>query len=156
MKKILKWFSLLFAVSVTVFVFFLLYSINSDEKIPKLEPLAYSSLLEKQEPDNALWLNHLSQTKKKGYFFPVDEVYIKTELVQKKKPKTVYKLLVKDLDPYQIFCLKEELKQHKLQYFFQKEKKRTKLLVYSHKRDKLENLTKVLRRYQIEAKIEQR
>ena len=155
MKRILKWLSLLFAVGVAVFVIFLLYTINAEE--PTAKPKPFAPLIQKQEQKpEALWLNHLVETKKKGYFFPVNEVYIKTDLVKYVPPQKPMKLVVNDLDPYQIFCLKEELRRHKVRYFFKKSKEETKLLVYSKNRQKLNDLVKVLKKYQIDAKIQKR
>ena len=155
MKQVLKWLSLLFAASVTVFVIFLLYTINSEEPIKKLKPFALPTKKE-EKASEALWLNHLADTKKKGYYFPVDEVYIKTDLVTYIPPQKPFKLVVNDLDPYQTFCLKEELRRHNVRYFFKKSKEETKLLVYSKNEKKLNDLIKVLRKYQIEAKIQKR
>ena len=155
MKQVLKWLSLLFAVSVAIFVIFLLYTINAEEPTAQPEPLA--PLVQKQEPKKeALWLNHLVERKKKGYFFPVEEVYIQTDLVKFVPPQKPLKLVVNDLDPYQIFCLKEELRRHNVRYFFKKSKEEMKLLVYSKNRQKLNDLVKVLKKYQIEAKIQKR
>ncbi len=152
MKKILKWLSLLFAAGVTVFVIFFLYAINSDEPIEKPEPFVYQTHIKEQKSE-ALWLNHLSKTRKKGYYFPVDEIYIKTDLVKVPQKKKPYRLVVDDLDPYQIFCLNQELKRHKIRYLFKKEKHANKLLVYSQDIGKLNSLVKVLKKYQIDAKI---
>ncbi len=152
MKKILKWLSLLFAVSVSVFVIFLFYTINSEEPIEKPEPFIYESHIKDQE-SQALWLNHLSKTKRKGYFFPVDEVYIQTDLVKKKAKRKPYRLIVDDLDPYQTFCLSQELKRHKLKFFFKKDKNEVQLLVFSTDKAKLNSLVKVLKNYQIDATI---
>lgn len=140
------------AVSVAIFVIFLLYNINSDDDIGKLEPLTYKSQLKKQKAE-ALWLNHLISSKKKDYRFPIDEIYIKVDLVKKRYNLQPYKLIVDKLDPYQIFCLNQELKRNKVKYFFKKEKNETQLLVFSNDKKRLDSLVKVLKRYQIDAKI---
>jgi hypothetical protein len=152
MKKILKWVSLLFAVGMAVFVVFFLYSINSDEYTQSPEPLEYKSEVKKQEAQT-LWLNHLSNAKKKQYFFPVDEIYIKTDLDLKKSDLKDYKLVVDELDPYEIFCLSRELKRFKIKYFFKKVKNKNILIVFSKDLDRLNRLVKVLKNYQIDAKI---
>ena len=57
------------------------------------------------------------------------------------------------LDPYQLFCLKEELKQHKLKYFLEKDSLGVELLIFSKNIEKLNSLVKVLKNYQISATI---
>ena len=155
MKRILKWLSLLFAVGIAVFVIYLLYTINREEPIETLEPFSLPAQ-KKEQTNKAFWLNHLAGTKKKGYYFPVNEVYIRTDLVTYAPSQKPFELVVNDLDPYQIFCLREELKRHNVRYFFKKSKEETKLLVYSKSLKKLNDLIKVLKKYQIDAKIQKR
>ena len=155
MKQILKWFSLLLAVGIAIFVIFLLYSVSSEVPIEKPKPLALLPQV-KEQTNEALWLNHLAQTKKKGYFFPVNEIYIKTDLVKFVPPQKPYELVVNDIDPYQTFCLKEELMRHNVRYSFKKSKEGTQLLVYSDSMPKLNDLVKVLKKYQVDAKIQRR
>lgn len=151
MKKVLKWLSLLFAAGVAVFVAFLFYNVSKEEPIERLEPLSLQSRLKEQKPQ-AFWLNHFAKREKKGYYLPVEEVYLKVDLTKKIDPRKPYRLIVEDLDPYQVFCLNQELKRHKLRYFFQKTKNETKLLVYSKDLKKLNGLVKTLKNYQIDVK----
>jgi hypothetical protein len=83
----------------------------------------------------------------------VNEVYIQLDLDEKIIKTIMYKLSAPLLDPYQLFCLKEELKQHQLKYYLQKDKSGIELLIYSQDRDKLNSLVKVLKNYQISATV---
>jgi hypothetical protein len=67
--------------------------------------------------------------------------------------ETVYKLSAPILDPYQLFCLKEELKQHRLKYYLKKDKSGAELLIFSKDREKLNSLVEVLKNYQISANV---
>jgi len=152
MQKILKWFTPLIAVGVAVFIIFFLISINANEEIASLAPLKHTSkIVEKKE--KKVWLNSFSKTERLGYFYPVNEVLIEVELTEKVKTKTIYKLSASLLDPYQLFCLKEELSQHKLKYYLKRDKKSVELLIYSKDKQKLNSLVRVLKNYQIKAKI---
>jgi len=152
MKKILKWISLLFVGGVSIFVIYFLYSINSDELIDNSKPLSLKTNRKDPKIDN-LWLRHLTKEETKRYYFPVEEIYIKTDLVVDEKRVKPYRLLVNNLDPYQIFCLQQELKRYKLKFFFKKEENTTNLLVFSKSITKLRSLVDVLKKYQINAKI---
>ena len=154
MQKILKWFSLLFAVSIAIFVIYFLYDINKDEDITQPEPFVYKSEIQKKK-DDGLWLDDLIKKGQKDYFFPVNEIFIKVDLEKIKKKKKVYQLFVNKLDPYEIFCLNQELKRYKIRYFFKKDKNSNKLLVYSNDVNRLNSLVNVLKRYQIKAKIKE-
>ncbi len=78
---------------------------------------------------------------------------IQVDLSEKVASQTIYKLSAPIVDPYQLFCLKEELKQHQLKYFLKKDKSGAELLIYSKKRDKLDSLVEVLKNYQISATV---
>jgi hypothetical protein len=151
-QKILKWLTPLIAVGVAVFIIFFLILINSNETPIKIAPLEHKSevVVKKQEK---VWLNHFSKTERLGYFYPVNEVYIKVDLNEKIASKTIYKLSAPLLDPYQLFCLKEELKQHKLKYYLKRDKRGVELLIYSKNIEKLNTLVRVLKNYQISAKV---
>ncbi len=152
MQKILKWFTPLIAVGVAIFIIFFLVSINKNEAYIASEPLKLKKEIASKKPEK-LWLNHFSESSRRGYFYPVNEVYIEVALKEKITKTITYKLSVKLLDPYQLFCLKEELKNHKLKYFLKKNKTSIDLFIYSHNVDKLQELVKVLKNYKIVAEI---
>lgn len=152
MQKIFKWLTPLIAVGVAVFILFFIISINSNEASVNLAPLEHKSEAVSKEPKK-VWLDHFSKTERLGYFYPVNEVLIQVDLNEKITSKTIYKLSASLLDPYQLFCLKEELKQHQLRYYLKKDKSGVELLIYSEDRDKLNSLVVVLKNYQISAKV---
>ena len=136
-----------------IFIVFFLISINSQEEFIEPEPLILKDEVVQKKPKK-VWLNHFSQTQRLGYFYPVNEVYVKVDLDEKITKTITYKLSAPLLDPYQLFCLKEELKQHKLKYFLEKDINGVELLIFSKNIDKLNSLVKVLKNYQIVANIE--
>ena len=152
MQKILKWLTPLIAVGVAIFIINFLISINSNEVPITLAPLEQRSEPVVQKPKK-VWLNHFSKTERLGYFYPVNEVLIQVDLNEEVPSQTVYKLSAPLLDPYQLFCLKEELKQHQLKYYLKRDKSGVELLIYSQDREKLNSLVKVLKNYQILAKV---
>jgi len=152
MQKILKWLTPLIAVGVAIFIIFFLISINSSEVYLENEPLTLATEITDTKPEKN-WLNHFSESERLGYFYPVNEVYVKVNLEEKITKTITYKLSAKLLDPYQLFCLKEELKSHKLKYYLKKDKMNVDLFIYSQNVDKLNNLVKVLKNYKISATV---
>jgi C-terminal processing protease CtpA/Prc len=152
MQKIIKWIFTLLLLGVSIFIILFLIEINSPEKLAEIEPLALKNeVIQKKSKD--VWLNHFSKNEKTGYFYPVNEVYVKVDLDEKIINTITYKLSASLLDPYQTFCLKEELKHYDLKYYLQKDKKNVELLIFSENIDKLNSLVKVLKNYQISATI---
>jgi len=153
MQKIIKWFAPLLAIGVALFIVFFLVSINSQEEIVDTQPLVLKNEIVLKKPEK-LWLNHFSKSERLGYFYPVNEVYIKLDLNEKITKTITYKLSANIQDPYQLFCLKEELDRYKLKYFLKKDKEGIDLLIYSQKVDKLKKLVNVLKNYKIKAHLE--
>ncbi len=152
MQKLLKWFAPLLALAVSIFLIFFLISINSNVDLGEGKPLELKSSVKNIKPEK-MWLEHFSNTQREGFSFPVNEVFIKVDLDEKITKTITYKLSAALLDPYQIFCLKEELARHKLKYYLKQDKKGMELLIYSHSVNKLNNLVKVLKNYKIKAAI---
>lgn len=152
MQKILKWFAPILTIGVAVFIVFFLISINTHEKISESQPFVLKTEVVSEKPQQT-WLDNFSQTEKLGYFYPVNEVFIKLDLSEKIIKETTYKLSASLLDPYQVFCLKEELKRHTLRYYLKQDDKGVELLIFSTDKEKLNLLVDVLKNYQISARI---
>ncbi|HIP13992.1 MAG TPA: hypothetical protein EYG74_00705 [Sulfurimonas autotrophica] len=153
MQKIIKWFAPLLAIGVALFILFFLVSINSEEESVDTQPLVLKNEIVLKKPEK-LWLNHFSKSERLGYFYPVNEIYVTLDLNEKITKTITYKLSAKIQDPYQLFCLKEELDRYKLKYFLKKDKEGIDLLIYSQKVDKLKKLVNVLKNYKIKAHLE--
>ena len=153
MQKFIKWFAPVVAIGVAIFITYFLISINSESVVVDNEPL---SLQDKAKTENIEknWLNHFSKSQKLGYSYPVSEIYLKVDLDEKITKTITYKLSANIQDPYQLFCLQEELKRHNLKYFLKKDRLGVDLLIYSRNVNKLKNLVKVLKNYKIKAQIE--
>jgi len=153
MQKFIKWLAPIIAIGVAIFITTFLISINSDSVVINEKPLSYEETT-KQENRDKNWLEHFSKSKNLGYFYPVDEIYLKVDLNEKITKAITYKLTASIKDPYQLFCLKEELEHYKLKYFLKKDKYAMDLLIYSRNVNKLNDLVKVLKNYKINAHIE--
>ena len=152
MQKILKWFTPLVALGVATFLIFFLISINSSVEQVDNKPLSLEDNVTQTKPES-IWLNHFSKTERLGYSYPVNEVYVKIDLDEKIIKTITYRLQASVLDPYQIFCLKEELRRHKLKYYLNQDEKKMELFIYSQNVNKLNALVKILKNYQISATV---
>lgn len=153
MHKFIKWFAPAVAIGVAIFITFFLISINSHEVVQDEEPLDNQSIETKKSIEKS-WLTHFSKSERSGYSYPVNEIYVKVDLDEKITKSITYKLSANIQDPYQLFCLKEELNNYNLKYFFKKDSKGIDLLIYSQNVNKLNNLVKVLKNYKIIARVE--
>lgn len=153
MQKVLKWLTPLLAGVVAIFLLFFLISINSENDYVESEPLFLEQNTTNIESQKS-WLNHFSKSERMGFYYPVNEVYVKVDLNEKIIKHITYKLSAKVLDPYQLFCLKEELKRHALKYYLMQDKTVINLLIYSQDVNKLNSLVAILKNYKISASVE--
>jgi len=141
-------------VGVTFFLIFFLVQVNQTDAsiyadqadIPQAQQLP-------DLPSKEKWIERFSEHAEEGYFYPVTEIFVEVDLKEPPKTTTIYQLRAGDLDPYQLFCLKEVLKQYKTKYMFEQKKENMKLIIYSENLSQLENIVKTLKNYAINASI---
>lgn len=149
-----KWLFPAIFVGVAIFLILFLVQVNQTDAsiyaekadIPKAEELPYI-------PSREKWIERFSEHENKGYFYPVTEIFVELDLKEPPEKTTIYQLNAGDLDPYQLFCLKEVLKQYKLTYMFEQNKDDMKLVIYSKNLSQLQNIVKTLKNYAINARI---
>ncbi len=149
-----KWlFPAIFA-GVVIFLIFFLIQVNQtdvsiyDEKadIPQAQNVP-------KIPSREKWIERFSEHEDEGYFYPVTEIFIEVDLKEPPEKTTTYQLKARDLDPYQIFCLKEVLRQYQLKYMFEQRRDDVKLVIYSKDLAQLKSIVKLLEKYAINAGI---
>ena len=153
MQKLIKWLTPIVTIGVAIFLTYFFISINSQTVPIKSEPLGFQEKSKRANIEKS-WLDYFSKTKKLGYSYPINEIYFRMDLNEKITKTITYKLSANIQDPYQLFCLKEELKRYKLKYFLKKDKLGIYLLIYSQNVNKLNHLVKVLKDYKINAQVE--
>lgn len=149
-----RWLFPAIFVGVAIFLIFFLVQVNQtdaviyDEKadIPQAQQLP-------DIPSREKWIERFSERENQGYFYPVTEIFVEVDLKEPPKKTTIYQLRAGDLDPYQIFCLKEVLKQYQVKYMFEQNKDETKLVIHSKNLDQLKSIVKSLKNYAINANI---
>ncbi len=149
-----KWLFPTIFVGVVVFLIVFLVQVNQtdasiyDEKadIPQAQQLP-------RIPNREKWIERFSEHENQGYFYPVTEIFVEVDLKEPPKKTTSYQLKAGDLDSYQIYCLKELLKQYQLKYIFEQKKNDVRLVIYSKSLDPLKNIVESLKDYAINASI---
>jgi len=149
-----KWLFPAIFVGVAFFLILFLVQVNQTDAsiyadkvdIPQAQILA-------KIPSKDKWIERFSKHEDQGYYYPVTEIFVQVDLKETPKKTKIYELKAGDLDPYQIFCLKEVLKQYRLKYMFEQKKDRVKLIIYSENLNQLKNIVKTLKNYAINASI---
>ncbi len=154
MQRIAYWLTPIITVGVALFIVLLLYRINQGEAVPTLQKKPVNGVFTSKDTDKDNgWLERFSKSERLGYFFPVNEIYINIDLNQKIVQETIYQLKAKIKDPYQLFCLKEEIKQFGFTHLLRKDSHGMILLIRSKNQNKLNKLVNTLKNYQIVATV---
>ncbi len=149
-----KWLFPAIAGGVAIFLVIFLVQVNRSDAsiyadkadIPKAQNIP--SIVSKEK-----WIERFSKHEQEGYFYPVTEIFVEVDLKDPPKKTTIYQLKAGDLDPYQLYCLKEVLHQYKTKYMFEQQRDDMKLVIYSQNVKQLENIVKTLKNYAINAQI---
>ena len=149
-----KWLFPAIAGGVAIFLLIFLVQVNQTDAsiyadkadIPKAQEIP--SIVSKEK-----WIERFSQQEEAGYFYPVTEIFVEVDLKEPPRKTTIYQLKAGDLDPYQLYCLKEVLHQYKTKYMFEQQRDDMKLIIYSQNVKQLENIVKTLKNYAINAQI---
>lgn len=153
MKKVVYWITPTIAVGVIFFIIYLFIDINSTGDLNVKEVVLSPQEVKLKEKIAAPWLQRLSNSERQGYFYPVNEIFIEMGLEAAIKKEWVFRLSASIKDPFQLFCLRQELKNFGLIYSLNKEKKETELLIYSKDKRKLNTFVDTLKNYKIVASV---
>lgn len=152
MLRYVHWLAPLIALGVAVYIALFMFRVNEAGPVPLTKPVSLESGKTPTPPKTErVWLDALAANERQGYFYPVNEIYIELDLNQQFVHEKTYRLSARLRDPLQLFCLKQELKQHHLRYTLEQQDGGAELLVYSTDPSKLEALVNALKNYQITA-----
>lgn len=152
MQRYVHWLAPLIAAGVAVYIALFMFQVNQADPLPAGGPLPIESSSDiRPSQSKGGWLDALALNEREGYFYPVREIYVQLDLDQQYVHETTYRLSVRLNDPFQLFCLKQELGRHGLRYTLEQDSKGVELLVYANERAKLEALVNALKTYQITA-----
>jgi hypothetical protein len=152
---IIKWLLPLISFGVAIFILFFLITINNSDNVNiDISIQKDSDMSANIKEEKSIWIERFAQNEREGYFYPVNEIYIELDLKKDIVYSKIYRLSATLKDPYQLFCLKQELRQHKLLYYLTKNEHSIELLIFSKDQEKLNSLLNSLQNYQIVAVLE--
>jgi hypothetical protein len=153
-KLLASWLFPAIFVGVSIFLILFLIQVNkTDASIYAEEANIPQAQALPTLPSKEQWLAQLSEHEKEGFYYPVTEIFVEVDLEDPRKKAKMYQLRAGELDPYQLYCLKEILKQYETRYLFEQKDKEMKLRVYSENLPQLKKIVKTLKNYAINAEI---
>jgi len=100
------------------------------------------------------WMKELAQKKRPSFSYPVKEIQIELPLVKKSKISETYRLVLKKMDEYKLFCIKQIFNSRNLPFALYSEKEQTVVVVHNVSLTKLNELSKYVKSYGIEMQVE--
>ncbi|WP_353662923.1 hypothetical protein [Hydrogenimonas sp. SS33] len=108
---------------------------------------------EKESPQKR-WLEDLAVKKRPSFTYAVSEMEIDLPLRTTPRPKTSYRLLLKDLDGYRMFCLRQVLERNGIDYSIVRRGDEAVLVVNGLDRPRLDRVVHLVKEYDVKIKIE--
>jgi len=100
------------------------------------------------------WIEELAQKKRPSFSYPVKEIQIELPLVKKSNISETYRLVLKKMDDYKLFCIKQIFNSRNLPFALFSEKEQTVVIVHNVSLTKLNNIAKYVKSYGIDIQIE--
>ncbi|WP_457596657.1 hypothetical protein [Hydrogenimonas sp.] len=100
------------------------------------------------------WLRELATKKKPTYSYAVTEMEIDLPLKKKPEAQRFYRLLLKDLDGYKIFCIRQVLARNGIEYAMFRENRDGVLVVGDLRRPEVDRIVSLVRGYDVKIEIE--
>jgi len=100
------------------------------------------------------WIEELAQKKRPSFSYPVKEIQIELPLVKKSKISETYRFVLKKMDNYKLFCIKQIFNSRNLPFSLYAEKEHTIVVVHNVSLTKLNNIAKYVKSYGINMQIE--
>jgi hypothetical protein len=151
---------LLFGIVSTVAVTVLLWMLYryANEGVESIAAIPEKSLSfdrkGEEKTEGRKWLKELATRKKPTYAYAVTEMEIDLPLKKRPKPKRAYRLLLKDLDGYKIFCVRQILEQNGIEYAMFREDRNGVLVVRDLSKKQVDRIVGLVREYDVKIAIE--
>jgi len=139
-------------------LFLLLYryatqDINKKNSAHLTSELNGTSILNKPQVSTK-WIQDLAQKKRPSFSYPVKEIQIELPLVKKSKISETYRLILKKMDDYKLFCVKQIFKRKNVPFALYAEKGHTVVVVHNISLKRLYNIVGYVNSFGIDLQLE--
>ncbi|GEM_PF-1032106 len=104
--------------------------------------------------DERKWLKDLASRKKPTYSYAVSEVEISLPLKKKPRPRTSFRLILKNLDGYKMFCVRQLFERNGIDFAVYKRDGKALLMINDIDMNDQKRIVDMVREYDVETKIE--
>jgi hypothetical protein len=116
---------------------------------PERKPMTAGHLSGGDDATKEGWLSRLATRKKPDFSYPVNEMEIELPLKTDHHPKRTVTLLLKHLDAYKLFCLKQLLEREKIHYTLVRKGEEGVVVVENFSKKRLARVEKEMRQYDL-------
>ena len=145
-------------ITVALLILFLLLYRYADQDIEKSDThtinYSHKTKVVKKSKDSTKWIEDLAQKKRPSFSYPVKEIQIELPLIKKSKVSKTYRIVLKKMNDYKLFCIKQIFNSRNLPYALYVEKEQTVMIVHNVSLAKLNKLSNYVKSYGVDMKIE--
>ncbi len=151
---------LLFGVVSTLAVSILLillyrYANRNDEvpEIQRLEPRTFTGEKANRE-ETKKWMKSLASREKPSFSYAVSETEVSLPLKKRPEPRTSFRLILRNLDDYKMFCIKQLFERNGIDFAVFKRGGEAVVVVHDIDGAKRERIINMVREYDVKTEIE--
>ncbi|BBG66137.1 hypothetical protein NNO_1434 [Hydrogenimonas sp.] len=100
------------------------------------------------------WLKDLASRKKPSYSYAVSEMEISLPLKKRPEPKTSFRLILRNLDSYKMFCIKQLFERNGIDFSVFKKRGEAVLVLHDIDSDERSRIVRMVREYDVKTEIE--
>ena len=100
------------------------------------------------------WIKELAKKKRPSFSYPVREIQIELPLIKQSKFSKKHRLVLKKMDDYKLFCIKQIFNSRNLSFALYAKKDQTVVVMHNVSLAKLKKIAKYVESYGIDMSIE--
>ena len=145
-------------ITVALLIFFLLlyrYAVQDigGDGIQVVDDTSKSGVISKPQVPTQ-WIEELAKRKRPNFSYPVREIQIELSAIKQSKFLKKHRLVLKNMDDYKLFCIKQIFNSKNLSFALYAKKKQTVVVMHDVSLAKLKKIAKYVKSYGIDMSIE--
>ncbi len=149
-------FGVVSTLAVSILLILLYRYANRNDEAPEARMLEPRSFIDESanRDETKKWMKDLASREKPSFSYAVSETEISLPLKKRPEPKTSFRLILKNLDDYKMFCIKQLFERNGIDFAVFKKRGEAVVIVHDIDGAKRERIVKMVREYDVKTEIE--
>ncbi len=149
-------FGVVSTLAVSILLILLYRYANRNDEVPETQRRDLRSLVREtgNQDETKKWMKDLASRKKPSFSYAVSEMEISLPLKKRPEPKTSFRLILRNLDDYKMFCIRQLFERNGIDFAVFKKRGEAVVIVHDTDRAKRERIVRMVREYDVKTETE--